>query len=110
MCDENVKSIEFLSLNGPVPSSVSSTKFNFVNFDSEISMIFQMKSIILGFFAVLAAANAGVVQIVPAATTLLRTPSLDSAIVRSEQSNGGFSYSTVENHAYAPVVQTVSFK
>jgi hypothetical protein len=66
-----------------------------------------MKSIIV-IFAAIAVANAGVVQVLPASTTLLRTPSLDSAIVRSQQVNGGFSYSTVENHAYAPVVQTVS--
>lgn len=74
----------------------------------KFQQIFQMKSIILGFFAVFATVNAGVVHLLPASTsTLVRTPSLDSAVVRSQQVGGGFSYSTVENHAYAPVLQTV---
>jgi hypothetical protein len=45
--------------------------------------------------------------IIPTAT-LLRTPSFDSAVIQTERNNGAFSYSTVENHAYAPVIQTVS--
>lgn len=118
MCDENVKSICFLSLNGSVPSSVSSCQiyydfrrivvtFCWWNFDS-----FQMKFLILGVFAIIATcANAGVVQFLPgSSTTLVRTPSLDSAVVQSQQLNGGFSYRTVENHAYSPVVQTVSWQ
>lgn len=68
-----------------------------------------MKVTILGIFALIAAANAGLVQIFPASTnSLVRTPSLDSAVIQSERLNGAFSYSTVENHAYAPVVHTVS--
>jgi hypothetical protein len=79
---------------------------------SEISVLkrkyFQMKVTILGFFAVIAVAQAGVLQYVQGPTSLVRTPSLDSAVVHSDRINGGFSYSTVENHAYSPVVQTVS--
>lgn len=68
-----------------------------------------MKSFLLGLFAVIATANASVVQLLQAPTgALVRTPSLDSAVIQSNRVNGGFSYSTVENHAYAPVVQTVS--
>jgi hypothetical protein len=67
-----------------------------------------MKSTIFGFFAVIAAANAGVVQLVQGPTALVRTPSLDSAVVHSERSEGGFSYSTAENQAYTQVFQTVS--
>lgn len=66
-----------------------------------------MKVTILGLFAVIAVAHASVVQLLPS-STLVRTPALDSAIIQSERLNGAFSYSTVENHAYAPVVQTVN--
>ena len=61
-----------------------------------------MKVTLLGLLAVIATANAGVAW--PHATELVRTPSLDSAIVQSQRLNGAFSYSTVERHAYAPVV------
>jgi len=43
-------------------------------------------------------------------STLVRTPSLDSAVIKSERLGGNFAYSSVEGHAYAaisPVVQTV---
>ena len=59
--------------------------------------------------------NAGVVHLgLPAAlpaTTLVRAPSHDSAIIRSDRLGGNFAYSTVEGHAYAaitPVVQHVA--
>lgn len=68
-----------------------------------------MKVTIFGLLAIAAVAQAGVVQFLPApATHLVRTPSLDSAVIQSDRLNGAFSYSTVENHAYAPVVQSVS--
>lgn len=40
----------------------------------------------------------------------MRTPSLDSAVIKSDRLGGNFAYSTVEGHAYAavsPVVQNV---
>lgn len=68
-----------------------------------------MKVIIFGLLAIAAVAQAGLVQLLQAPTAhLVRTPALDSAVIQSERLNGGFSYSTVENHAYAPVVQSVS--
>ena len=54
----------------------------------------------------LAAANAFYLP----ATTLVRTPAHDSAIIRSDRLGGNFAWSTVEGHAYAaitPVVQRV---
>nr|CAH0103997.1 unnamed protein product [Daphnia galeata] len=54
----------------------------------------------------LAAANAFYVP----ATTLVRTPAHDSAIIKSDRLGGNFAWSTVEGHAYAaitPVVQRV---
>ena len=45
------------------------------------------------------------------ATTLVRAPAHDSAIIRSDRLGGNFAYSTVEGHAYAaitPVVQRVA--
>lgn len=70
---------------------------------------------------VLSTAEAGAIAlhpasaaILPAATVyaapapaLVRTPSLDSAVVHSERVGGNFAYSTVEGHAYtalSPVV------
>lgn len=47
--------------------------------------------------------------VVPA-PALIRTPSLDSAVVKSDRVGGNFAYSTLEGHAYtavAPVVQKV---
>ncbi|XP_014286358.1 uncharacterized protein [Halyomorpha halys] len=65
--------------------------------------------------AVVAIAQAGLIApiapIAPiAAPALVRTPSLDSAIIKSERLGGNFAYSTVEGHAYAsvaPVIQNV---
>lgn len=52
--------------------------------------------------------------IVPAATVyaapapaLVRTPSLDSAVVHSERVGGNFAYSTVEGHAYTALTPVV---
>merc|ERR1711946_46304 len=45
------------------------------------------------------------------ATTLVRAPSHDSAVIRSDRLGGNFAYSVQEGHAYAavsPVVQHVS--
>lgn len=69
-----------------------------------------MKFVVLGLFAAIAVANAHVVQFYPSHSTLLRTPSLDSAVIHSERQGGAFSYSTVENHAYSPVVHSVRQK
>ncbi|XP_063227085.1 nematocyst expressed protein 3-like [Bacillus rossius redtenbacheri] len=41
---------------------------------------------------------------------LVRTPSLDSAVIKSDRLGGNFAYSSVEGHAYqavSPVVQSV---
>ncbi|XP_073989660.1 uncharacterized protein [Rhodnius prolixus] len=62
----------------------------------------------LACLLVVSTVSAGVL---PLATTLVRTPSLDSAIVKSERLGGNFAYSTVEGHAYAavsPVVHSVA--
>ncbi|XP_067000828.1 uncharacterized protein [Anabrus simplex] len=43
-------------------------------------------------------------------SVLVRTPSLDSAVIQSDRLGGNFAYSSVEGHAYAaitPVVQNV---
>merc|ERR1711909_85977 len=48
--------------------------------------------------------------VVPA-TTLVRAPSHDSAVIRSDRLGGNFAYSVQEGHAYAavsPVVQHVA--
>ena len=57
--------------------------------------------------SVLACASAGLVA---PATTLLRAPSHDSAVIQSHRFGGNFAYRTDEAHAYAavsPVVSTV---
>jgi len=44
------------------------------------------------------------------ATTLLRAPEHDSAVIHSERIGGNFAYSTVEGHAYktiAPIISNV---
>ncbi|KAF2883068.1 hypothetical protein ILUMI_23101 [Ignelater luminosus] len=41
------------------------------------------------------------------ASTLVRTPSLDSAIIKSDRIGGNFAYSTVEGHAYAALAPIV---
>lgn len=64
-----------------------------------------MKTTIFGFLAVIAVAHAGVLNLLPS-SALVRTPSLDSAVVHSERLGGAFSYSTLENHAYAPVIHS----
>ncbi|KAK9508057.1 hypothetical protein O3M35_007803 [Rhynocoris fuscipes] len=46
--------------------------------------------------------------ILPVATSLVRTPHLDSAIIKSERLGGNFAYSTVEGHAYAAISPVVS--
>ncbi|XP_046398591.1 pupal cuticle protein G1A-like [Ischnura elegans] len=62
---------------------------------------------IFAFLAIVAVASAGYIP----ATTLLRTPSLDSAVIKSERLGGNFAYSSVTGHSYAavaPVVQHVA--
>lgn len=62
--------------------------------------------VFVAVFALVAAASAGVIP----ATTLVRAPSHDSAIIQSDRIGGNFAYSSVEGHAYAavsPVVQNV---
>lgn len=85
--------------------------------------LFQV--IILSLFLVsLSIVNAGVIAypthtvvaappaaLIAPAPALVRTPSLDSAVVHSERVGGNFAYSTVEGHAYTalnPVVQHIS--
>ncbi|XP_046398721.1 pupal cuticle protein G1A-like [Ischnura elegans] len=61
----------------------------------------------LALLCIVAAASAGYIP----ATTLVRTPSLDSAVIKSERLGGNFAYSSVEGHSYAavsPVVQHVA--
>lgn len=65
----------------------------------------------IALFGLFAIASAGVVTpyFYPT-TTLIRSPSDDSAIVHSERVGGNFAYSTLEGHAYkaiTPVVQNV---
>ena len=65
-----------------------------------------MKLQIAVLLVCLAAANAFVIP----ATTFVRAPAHDSAIIKSDRLGGNFAYSTVEGHAYAavtPVVQRV---
>jgi len=69
-------------------------------------MDFLQMKVFVALFALMAVAHAGVISLLPASTHLVRTPSLDSAVVQSDRVNGAFSYSTIENHAYAPI-QTV---
>ncbi|XP_050424061.1 uncharacterized protein LOC126835479 [Adelges cooleyi] len=85
----------------------------------------MMKVVIVKLLlAALAVANAGVISyhaptylaaapaaVIAPAPTLVRTPSLDSAVVQSERVGGNFAYSTVEGHAYTaynPVIQHIS--
>jgi hypothetical protein len=64
-----------------------------------------MKFAIFGLVAFAAVAQSAILPL----THLVRTPSLDSAVIQSARTNGAFSYSTVENHAYSPaVVQSVT--
>ena len=70
---------------------------------------FQMKVIAFGLLAFAAIAQSSVVPlyrtVVPvSSTTLVRTPSLDSAVINSERLDSSFSYNTVENHAYTPYI------
>lgn len=71
-----------------------------------------MKSVI-AFVGLFAIAQAGLTPyILPATTTLVRSPSHDSAIVRSERIGGNFAYSTLEGHAYkafTPAVQSLQY-
>jgi hypothetical protein len=68
---------------------------------------FKPVQVLLCLAAVLCAVNGGLVA-GPAA--LVRAPSFDSAIIKSDRLGGNFAYSTAESHAYAaisPVVQNV---
>lgn len=49
--------------------------------------------------------------IIPAATTVFRSPYHDTAFIQSDRIGGNFAYNTVEGHAFravAPVVQHVA--
>lgn len=64
---------------------------------------------VIAFIGLFAVAHASTI-IIPATTTLVRSPAHDSAIVQSERLGGSFAYSTLEGHAYkaiTPVVQNV---
>ncbi|BET03382.1 Hypothetical protein NTJ_16200 [Nesidiocoris tenuis] len=72
----------------------------------------------VALFAVIACASAGLVplaapgliapSVIGAPTAIVRTPSLDSAVIKSERLGGNFAYSTVEGHAYAAVSPVIS--
>ena len=64
-----------------------------------------MKVIAFGLLAIATIAQCSVTPYFPS-TTLIRTPSLDSAIINSERLDASFRYNTVENHAYTPVINT----
>lgn len=68
---------------------------------------------VIAFVGLFAVARAGLAPIIlPATTTLVRSPSHDSAIVRSERIGGNFAYSTLEGHAYkafTPAVQSLQY-
>ncbi|XP_014251388.1 uncharacterized protein LOC106667757 [Cimex lectularius] len=66
----------------------------------------MFKAIVLAC-AVLATVSA---VVLPLGGAVVRVPSLDSAVVKSDRLGGNFAYSAVEGHAYAvvnPVVQHV---
>ncbi|KAG8238466.1 hypothetical protein J437_LFUL016923 [Ladona fulva] len=70
-------------------------------------------SIAMKYLAVICLALVGVASagILAPATTLVRTPNLDSAVIKSERLGGNFAYSSVEGHSYAaltPVVRHVA--
>jgi hypothetical protein len=68
-----------------------------------------MQYVFITLSALLAMSCASVLPLFPA-TTLVRSPQHDSAIIQSERLGGSFSYSTVEGHAYqaiSPVVTNV---
>lgn len=68
-----------------------------------------MKVQILGFFAIVAVANAAVVPLtVGPTTTLLRSPILDTAVVSQTRTGDSFAYSTVTSNGYTQYVQGVS--
>lgn len=78
-----------------------------------LTTCFQVVVVTLLLAAVaVSASEAGVVgyhhapALVPAAA-LVRTPSLDSAVVHSERVGGNFAYSTVEGHAYTALAPPV---
>ncbi|XP_070490323.1 uncharacterized protein [Chironomus tepperi] len=70
-----------------------------------------MKVIAFGLLAFAAIAQSSYVPLVKTvvpytSTTLVRTPSLDSAVINSERLDSSFRYNTVENHAYTPYINT----
>ncbi|EFA00092.1 uncharacterized protein LOC103312348 [Tribolium castaneum] len=63
--------------------------------------------VVLSIALAIGLAECGVVP----ATTFVRAPSFDSAVVKSDRVGGSFAYSTVEGHAYAavsPVVERIT--
>jgi len=67
-----------------------------------------MKAFVAVLFVV-AAANAGLIA--APVTTIVRAPSLDSAVIKSDRIGGNFAYSVSEAHAHiahTPVVQHVA--
>ncbi|KAJ3663034.1 hypothetical protein Zmor_007344 [Zophobas morio] len=80
-----------------------------VGFEPGFESLFLENRSFVALCVLLAAAsvNCGVIP----ATTFVRTPSFDSAVIKSDRLGGNFAYSTVEGHAYAavsPVVQRVT--
>jgi hypothetical protein len=85
---------------------VVSRSNDLIDFTLIFILIFLTISKIAVLLVCLAAANAFVIP----ATTFVRAPAHDSAIIKSDRLGGNFAYSTVEGHAYAavtPVVQRV---
>ncbi|XP_046399288.1 histidine-rich protein PFHRP-III-like isoform X2 [Ischnura elegans] len=69
----------------------------------------NMKAILFVCIALFGAASAGLLH--HPVAHVVRTPSLDSAVVHSSRVGGNFAYSTAESHAYAaaaPVVHHVA--
>ena len=66
--------------------------------------LLKLVQVVLRLAAVLCAVSGGYVA-GPAA--LVRAPSFDSAIIKSDRLGGNFAYSTAESHAYAAVSTVV---
>jgi len=56
----------------------------------------------------LAAAQASMIHPAMLGTTIMRTPSLDSAVIKSDRLGGNFAYEVHEGHAYAAVTPVIS--
>ncbi|XP_046446028.1 uncharacterized protein LOC124195588 [Daphnia pulex] len=97
----HVVTLSYMKWNTKTRNSTHSSHLSF--YDSSFHFNMQVIAVLL---VCLAAANAFVIP----ATTFVRAPAHDSAIINSDRLGGNFAWSTVEGHAYAavtPVVQRV---